>query len=436
MTRRTPRRRRPLAALLALASSLLLLLVVAGIASAATVVNGGFETGSLSGWSQQNQGSGEWFALEGTSPPYTSGQREELEGEIGEREEEIAEGEEELEGVITEEEAEEIEEEIEELVAEREELIEEREEGIGTVPAPFEGKFDAVADEHGPSAMVLYQDVALEPGQTHQLSMYLNYHSFAPISAPNSLEINEEEVMVIPIPIMARARPSLKTAAEEPEGNQQVRVDVLRAGAPANSVSPADVLATVFATKNGAPQQIGWTHLTADLSPFAGQTVRIRVAAVDTEYYLNAGVDNVSISSAPVPPPVPPSNLFSFGKAKKNAKNGSSTLTVNVPGPGTLALTGVSTGNGAKASVSAAKPKKAKKPKKPKNAVKPASATATVAGPVTLAVKPTAAAKKYLKAKGALSVKVAVTFTPTGGTAKTVTTTVPLKLAKPKPKKK
>jgi hypothetical protein len=421
MTRRTLRRRWPLATLLALASSLFLLLAATGSASAATVVNGGFETGSLSGWSQQNKGAGQWFALEGTSAPYTSEAGEHL-GE------EIAELEEELEGVLTEEDAEEIEEELEAA-------IQDREEGLGTVLAPFEGRFDAVADEHNPSSMILYQEIALEPGQTHQLSMYLNYHSFAPIFAPDSLEsnkINEEEEMLLP-PMMSKMQPRAVTAAEEEaERNQQVRVDVLRAGAPLKSVRPADVLATVFATKNGAAQQIPWTHLTADLSPFAGQTVRIRVAAVDTEFYLNAGVDAVSIASAPIAPPVP-SNVFSFGKKKKNAKNGSATLTVNVPGPGTLSLVGVSSGKGAKASVSAAK---AKKPKKPKNVVKPASATATAAGAISLAIKPTGAAKKYLKAKGALSAKVAVTFTPTGGSANTVTTTVPLKLAKPKPKKK
>jgi hypothetical protein len=35
-----------------------------------------------------------------------------------------------------------------------------------------------------------------------------------------------------------------------------------------------------------------------------------------------------------------PSNAFSFGKVKKNRKKGTATLTVIVPGPGTLTLAG------------------------------------------------------------------------------------------------
>ena len=200
---------------------------------------------------------------------------------------------------------------------------------------------------------------------------------------------------------------------------------MLKAGASPTSLAPGDILATPYAsTPSVLPTGIPWTHLTADLSPYAGQTVRVRIAVVDNEYYLNAGVDNVKIET--VTPP--PSNAFKFGKLTKNAKKGSATLTVNVPGPGVLEL---ASAGGKKAKASVARRQGPKKPKKP---VKVAKKTVAAAGPVKLAVKPTSAALKYLKAKGSLRAKVAVTFTPAGGSANTVTKTVVLKLTKPKQK--
>ena len=43
----------------------------------------------------------------------------------------------------------------------------------------------------------------------------------------------------------------------------------------------------------------------ADLSAFAGQTVRLRIAVVDNQSYFNAAVDAVSIQTQPIPPPQP-----------------------------------------------------------------------------------------------------------------------------------
>jgi hypothetical protein len=103
---------------------------------------------------------------------------------------------------------------------------------------------------------------------------------------------------------------------------------------------------------------------------------------------------------------------------------------VKLPGPGGVSLASVA---GKKATASAAK---AKKIHKPRQAVKKATRAARAAGPLKLPVVPTGAGLSYLKAKHSLRAKVAVTFTPTGGTAKTVTKTVVLKLAKPRHKQK
>jgi hypothetical protein len=119
-------------------------------------------------------------------------------------------------------------------------------------------------------------------------------------------------------------------------------------------------------------------------------------------------------------PPAPPSNEFSFGP-KVKFKNGGTqaTIVVNVPGPGTVSAAQ----QGATASASAARASASvvglKAKGKKKALIVPTSVTATAAGPVKLTVKLTGPAKKVLAKKRKLTVSVAVTYTPTGGSAKT-----------------
>ncbi len=90
-----------------------------------------------------------------------------------------------------------------------------------------------------------------------------------------------------------------------------------------------------------------------------------------------------------------PSNVFSFGKVKRNKRKGTASLAVNVPGPGTLALTGkgVKTQRVGRAAT--------------------ASKTVTAAGTVKLLVKAKGKAKHKLNKTGKVKVKVSVTYTPT-----------------------
>jgi len=106
---------------------------------------------------------------------------------------------------------------------------------------------------------------------------------------------------------------------------------------------------------------------------------------------------------APSPPPngEPPSNEFSFGKARKNKKRGTAKLTVNVPGPGALDL---------------AKTKK----------VKGKDKRAAAAGEVKLPIKPKPKAKHKLNKNGKAKVVANVTYTPTGGQANTKSTRMKL----------
>jgi hypothetical protein len=103
--------------------------------------------------------------------------------------------------------------------------------------------------------------------------------------------------------------------------------------------------------------------------------------------------------------PFPPANQFSFGKVKHNQKNGTVMLPVNVPGPGTLTLTG-----------------KGLKHRRPARAAAPRSArTVKAAGRVKLLVRAKGKAAKRLRRHGKVKVTAKVTFTPTGGSARTKT---------------
>jgi hypothetical protein len=314
------KRRYGLAILLAALGSLLL----AASASAATVVNGDFETGNLEGWQQYSAThSSDWFT-------YTQEDFEEPGGEL-------------------------------------------------TYFPPPSGKYAATEDQHNPDITALYQDIALEPGATHQLALTFYYASDAPLFVPdpNTLSLGEE--------------------------NQQIRVDVMKPTAPIESVEPGDILATLWASKNGDSEFLPPTRLTADLTPFAGQTVRLRIVSSVTRAPMLGGVDAVSITSS-APPPPPPSNLITKGKLTLNKKKGTGKLAITVPGAGTLQVKN-----------------------KGKKLIKTQNLTST--GPATLKVAliPTAKGRKILKQKGKLKLQLQATFTPTGGTAATQTYKVTLK---------
>jgi hypothetical protein len=108
-------------------------LVLVPRAGATTVVNGDFETGSLSGWTVYNNNeseAGNWFAYSGTTSPI----------------------------------------------------------GLGpALPPPPQGTFAAITAQGGPGTHVLYQDVALEPGYPHVLSLTAYYVSDAPLANPDTL---------------------------------------------------------------------------------------------------------------------------------------------------------------------------------------------------------------------------------------------------------
>ncbi|HEX5928741.1 MAG TPA: hypothetical protein VFY48_05040 [Solirubrobacterales bacterium] len=331
--------RRLLAAVLASAVCVALAVPAGAGAGAATVVNGDFESGSLKGWSvHRATTAGNWFAYKNASEPIANKR------------------------------------------------------GKQPIQPPPQGNYAAIADQLNPDTLILSQDVALEAGATHFLSLLAYYSSYAPLASPDTLSVDAAEL--------------------GGQANQQFRIDVMRPQAQIESVNPADVLATVFRTQAGGPEIKTPAQLTADLSAFAGQTVRLRIAVAAGKEVLAAGVDSVAITAKPPGPGGPDGKpkRFRLGKAKANPKNGTVTLSVEVPGAGKLTA------------ASAAKAAKAPKP------VRRAQLKARAAGTVKLRLKPSAAGLAILREEGKLRARVAVSFKG-GSLKKTATKAVVFRLA-------
>jgi hypothetical protein len=266
--------------------------------------------------------------------------------------------------------------------------------------APPQGEYAATTRGWGPDRTVLYQDVALEPGLGHTLFLAAGYHSTDPIAAPATLKVEESGPEGEPLP-------------GNYEGDQQqFRIDVMKPGAPLDSVTPSDVLVSVFGTRDGDPQSMALRIFQADLSAYAGQTVRIRAVVAVNEGMIWPVLDGVAVTDDLLPPPAmvpappPPSNALGLGKAKHNLEKGTETLSVAVPGPGVL--TAANAGK--------------------RRLVKPVTQTSTAAGTLKVLIAPTAATKKTLKKKHMSKVPVVLAFTPTGGAASTQTLTAVLRM--------
>jgi D-alanyl-D-alanine carboxypeptidase len=135
------------------------------------------------------------------------------------------------------------------------------------VPDPPQGRFAAVTDMNGAGTRILYRDLRLEGRFTLQLTVF--YDATGPFSSPATL------------------------AYDSPEANQQFRIDLVGPSAPIDSVAKGDVLVNVFRTSPGDPARRQPTEVSADLSAWAGRTVRLRLAGTDNQGPLRVGVDNI-----------------------------------------------------------------------------------------------------------------------------------------------
>jgi D-alanyl-D-alanine carboxypeptidase len=135
------------------------------------------------------------------------------------------------------------------------------------VPDPPQGRFAAVTDMNGPGTRILYRDLRLEGRFTLRVSVF--YAGTAPFSSPATLTY------------------------DTPEPNQQFRIDLLSPSAPIDSVAKGDVLVNVFGTSPDDPARRQPTDVSMDVSAWAGQTVRLRLATTDNGGPLRVGVDNI-----------------------------------------------------------------------------------------------------------------------------------------------
>jgi len=331
-------------------------------AGAATVVNGGFESGSLQGWHvHQATQFGNWFAYEGTETPIGASRKKQTH--------------------------------------------------VEPVQAPPQGRYAAITDEANPDTLILYQDVTLEAARSHQLSLLAYYDSYRQLAVPKPDTLSVDEGV-------------LTALNGEVQPNQQFRIDVMKPEAPLESLDPADILRTVFATRSNAPLKMLPTRLTADLSPFAGQVVRLRIAIAATEEVFNAGVDSISISStAPGQSASRGSRnapeLFSFGRLRANRGDGVATLRVRVSGPGLLRATGTPVSLGvARGSTRGGLSRP----------IEPITVPVASARTVTIHLRPTPRSRAALRRGRKLRVKVVVAFIPTGGSPEATTVPVVFKL--------
>jgi hypothetical protein len=206
----------------------------AGTATAAEVENGKFETDTLDGWDQDFFGTTAWFTYEG--PFFGS-------------------------------------------------LM--RGPAPAPVPAPPQGQFGAITDQLNPGAMFLSQVVKLERGMKHKLRFKLAYRNLN-TGEPRALRGD-------PMPGFHTPKSFRFGKAARP--NQQFRMDVLKPNAPIKSLKNKNILERVYRTERGDPMRRGFRKITADLSEYAGDRVRLRFATVVTEAQLNAAIDVVAVKS-------------------------------------------------------------------------------------------------------------------------------------------
>ncbi len=139
-------------------------------------------------------------------------------------------------------------------------------------PNPPQGKHAAVTDMRGPGTRILYRDVTLEGYLKIHLKAF--YSGAGDFSSPETL------------------------AYDAPEANQQFRIDLIRPSAPIDSVAKDDVLLNIYRTSPGDPARRDPVAVSADLSSWAGQTVRLRIAGADNRGPLRIGVDDIRFEPA------------------------------------------------------------------------------------------------------------------------------------------
>jgi len=127
--------------------------------------------------------------------------------------------------------------------------------GDGPFP-PYSGNFSALSDQAGPGIHTIYQDVTLPSGASVTLRWA-------------DMIRNHADIFVDP--------------------DQEFRVEIRD--------TSNHVLSTLFSTNPGDPLIRDWTERSANISQFAGMTIRIAFTEEDNLRFFNVHLDNIRIES-------------------------------------------------------------------------------------------------------------------------------------------
>jgi hypothetical protein len=168
-----------------------------------------------------------------------------------------------------------------------------------TVPAPTDGLYAAMLDQAplGVDTQSLLSDFGVlttRPGLSQFGTNILYQDIFIPTGTSAatlsfSLFLNSG----------ARFTDSLTTPSLDYRGttaNQQFRVDILNPNANILDVG-SGVLLNVFRTSPLTSNFAGYVTITANLTQFAGKTIRLRIAGTNNQAALIAGIDNVHVTA-------------------------------------------------------------------------------------------------------------------------------------------
>lgn len=214
----------------------------------------------------------------------------------------------------------------------------------------------------------------------------------------------------------------------------KVGVPVSVNGVGPTAVSNAEAAATTFDAATGlvtSKTPVTPGNHSLYLSVFdQGDHIYDSVVMLDRLGFVNESPDTCKPPEVPVipppppqpppppglPAPLPPVNDITVPGGSVNFGNGGFTLAVTAPGPGVMVVSQAPAATTSRATTAATK-----------KLVKRTTKTVTQAGKVKVKVKLTKKGLKLLRKKGKLKVRLAVTFTPTGGTANTEYTKVTIK---------
>lgn len=216
------------------------LVVGVSAAFAASIPNGDFEKGNLSGWKKKNEGGGDWVIYDAKN--------RKLPGPPGSQ---------------------------------------------PNAPKPF-GKYAVVLEQDGPSTNYLIHSLSV-PSDATRLSVKLFWvNRGSPPSPPPGRA---------PLRASAGYWRFPGDWSSSGSRIQFFQLDLLKSSAAGFTTKKSDILATIFKPKIGSTpaRSGGWVSETVDVSRYRGEKIKFRLVEGDNSGFLNVGIDRLEFLSAENP---------------------------------------------------------------------------------------------------------------------------------------